>query len=85
MTRANLTLTVDEDLLRRARIRAVTEGTSINAVVREHLERYAGASPAARAIDALLSLSDATEAGSGPSGRSWTREELYDRGPSRDR
>jgi plasmid stability protein len=85
MTRSNLTLTIDEDLLRRARIRAVTEGTSVNAIVREHLERYAGASPAARAIEGLLSLSDASDAGSGPSGRTWTREELYERGPSRDR
>jgi len=39
---ANLTLTIDEDALRRARIRALEHGTSVNAVVREFLESYAG-------------------------------------------
>jgi len=36
---ANLTLTIDEDLLRRARIRALEQGTSVNARVRKYLEQ----------------------------------------------
>ena len=36
-----LTLTIDEETLRRARIRALEQGTSVNAVVREFLQRYA--------------------------------------------
>ena len=31
----NLTITVDDELLRRARIRAVTQGTSVNAILRD--------------------------------------------------
>jgi len=38
---ANLTLAVDDDLLRRARVRAAEQGTSVNAVVRDLLIAYA--------------------------------------------
>ena len=31
---ANLTLVIDEDVLRRARVRALQQGTSVNALVR---------------------------------------------------
>lgn len=37
----NLTITVDEETLRRARIRAIEEGSSVNAVLRDYLSRYA--------------------------------------------
>ena len=40
---ANLTLAVDDDLLRRARVRAAKEDTSVNAVVRELLAAYSAA------------------------------------------
>lgn len=38
----NLTIAVDDDLLRRARVRAAEAGTSVNAVLRDELERFAG-------------------------------------------
>jgi hypothetical protein len=38
---ANLTLAIDDDLLRAARIKAVQEGTSVNQICREAIERYA--------------------------------------------
>ena len=38
---ANLTLAIDDDLLRAARIRAVQEGTSVNEICREAIARYA--------------------------------------------
>ena len=85
MSKANLTLTIDQEVLRRARIRAVTEGTSVNAVVREQLERYAGMSAAEQAMAEFLSLSTTSVAGSGPGGRTWTRTELYDRPVLRER
>ena len=50
----NLTITVDDDVLRRARIRALEQGTSVNAVLREFLESYAGADGERRARDSLL-------------------------------
>ena len=39
---ANLTITVDEGTLKRARIQALEEDTSVNADLREYLEEYAG-------------------------------------------
>lgn len=75
----NLTVTVDKDLLRRARIRALEEGTSVNAKVRGFLEAYAGESPAEAAVADLLELARRSRAASGPSGREWTRPEVHDR------
>jgi plasmid stability protein len=76
---ANLTVVLDDEVLRRARIRAVERGTSVNAAVAEYLTSYAGSSRAADAMLAFIELADAAEAGSGPSGRTWTRDKLYDR------
>lgn len=74
---ANLTITVDERTLRRARMRALEEGTSVNAVLGEYLEAYAGArreqEEAVRGF-----LSDARKGGTGSGGRRWTRDEIYD-------
>jgi plasmid stability protein len=74
----NLTLSIDDDLLRRARIRALEEGTSVNAVVREHLARYVAAEGPREAMARFLETSDRLDSGSGPGGRTWTREELYE-------
>ena len=76
---ANLTLTIDEDLLRRARIRALERGTSVNAVVREFLEGYAGGEQETAALQAFGALADRARVSSGPGGRSWTRDEIHDR------
>ena len=76
---ANLTIAVDEGTLKRARMRALEEDTSVNAVLREYLEEYAGRRrsqlEAARRI-----LEDARRggAGSGPEGRVWKREDMYE-------
>ena len=76
----NLTITVDEQTLKRARMRALEEGTSVNAVLREYLESYAGVSREQKeALQRILASSRESTSGSGPGGRTWTREELYDR------
>ena len=75
---ANLTLTLDDDVLRAARIRALEQGTSVNAVVRGYLEHYAGRADARSAIAGFLALADEAGASSG-AGRTWSRDELYDR------
>lgn len=75
---ANVTLTVDDEVLRRARIRALEQNTSVNAMVREFLEAYAGTSEAAQAAAELLDLSQRSRASSGSEGRAWTREDLYE-------
>lgn len=76
---ANLTVTIDDDLLKRARLRAIEQGTSVNAVVREHLEAYAGRDAAREAMSRFVELAANASSGSGPGGRRWTRDELHDR------
>ena len=75
---ANLTITVDDDTLKRARIRALEEDTSVNAVLREYLEEYAGRRreriEAARRILEAARKSRASSEGQGLP----KREELYE-------
>ncbi|MDD9997510.1 MAG: hypothetical protein OXP09_06090 [Gammaproteobacteria bacterium] len=74
----NLTITVEDDVLRRARIRALEENTSVNAVLHDYLRAYAGtASGKAAAVRRLLELSRNCRSGRGQS--RWTRDELYER------
>lgn len=77
---ANLTLTLDDDTLRRARIRALEQGTSVNALVRDYLEDFAGESAAAEGLRSFLEATEHSGAGSGPRGRTWSRDDFYDRG-----
>lgn len=74
----NLTITVDDEVLRRARIRALEQGTSVNAVLREYLESYAGDQREAAARSRLATMARSSRASSGDGGRRWTRSELYD-------
>ena len=43
---ANLTITVDDQMLKKARRRALEQGTSVNALLRQYLGRYAGTASA---------------------------------------
>jgi plasmid stability protein len=76
---ANLTLSIDEELLKRARIRALEQDTSVNALVRDYLEELAGHTEPREGVAAVLELAARSQSGSGPAGRTWTREELYER------
>ena len=74
----NLTITVERDILKRARIRALQQNTSVNAVLREYLASYAGIRSGKRkAVGKLLRLSE--EASSTRGGNNWTRDELHER------
>jgi hypothetical protein len=74
----NLTITVEDEVLKRARIRALEENTSVNAILREYLESYAGVAARRRdSLERLLLLSRAAEAGRGAA--KWTRDELHER------
>lgn len=76
---ANLTITVDEETVKRARMRALEEGTSVNAVLREYLEDYSGVRRERReALRRILYASRQSTSGSGPGGRTWTRDDLYE-------
>jgi hypothetical protein len=73
---ANLTITVDEHVLKQARLRALREGTSVNRLLRERLESYVEDEHRRRkAIQGLLRLSRAARSGSG--GRPVRREDVH--------
>ena len=61
----NLTLAIDGELLRRARVRAADQGTSVNAVVRELLAGYAAIDRTTSARRRLVALSVSSSSGSG--------------------
>jgi plasmid stability protein len=78
MIMTNLTITVDDDVLRRARIRALEQGTSVNAILRDFLVAFSAAGEVrARAIESLVSLAASTDSGGGAGG--WSRDELHER------
>lgn len=78
---ANLTISVESDILKQARIRALQENTSVNAVLSDYLQNYAGADEnrqrRQKALENLLKI--AGEAKAGSAGKKWSREELYER------
>ncbi len=75
---ANLTITVDDEALKKARLRALEQGTSVNALLREYLENFAGVRDRqARAARRILELSEGARSGRG--GRSWSRDDLHER------
>ncbi|HVZ46903.1 MAG TPA: hypothetical protein VHA82_24060 [Ramlibacter sp.] len=82
---SNLTLSVDDKLLRAARIRAVKEGTSVNEICRKALEHYVGADSATqrvRRFDELMAAIDSQQREASAAGSTvpaWEgRDALYD-------
>lgn len=71
----NVTLSVDEHLLARARERAEALGTSLNQLIRDYLESYVGGDDPERSIEEFNRLS-----GRGHS-RGWRfdRDEIHER------
>lgn len=90
----NLTITVDPAILKRARVRAIEEDTSVNAVLREHLVTYADGNRSLRraaedsargradAIERLIRLSRIPRPAATPSRT--TRDEFGNRNWKRD-
>jgi hypothetical protein len=72
----NLTISVDEDLLHRARALARKQGTSLNALLRGYLETLVGEQPGEVVADELLMLMH--EHGGRSGGRKIRRDELYE-------
>ena len=74
----NLTLSIDDEVLEKARKRALERGTSVNAMVRRYLEEVSGAEENRRR--ALRDLEDLWEQSSAEVGEiTWEREELHER------
>jgi hypothetical protein len=75
---ANLTITLDDEILRRARLRALEQDTSVNTILRDYLVAFAAVGSIwEQATDEILRLSSQSRSGRGE--RRWTRDELHER------
>jgi plasmid stability protein len=75
---ANVTLALDDQLLHSARVKAVHEHTSVNAVIREFLTAWVRDKADRTAlVERARAAMEAAEYQSG--GTSWTRDELHER------
>jgi hypothetical protein len=74
---ANVTLSIDQETLRRARRRADALGSSVNQVIRDHLAEFAGESTAEEDAAVFECLSRASQGHS--QGWKFNREELHER------
>jgi predicted transcriptional regulator len=70
----NITLSVDEAIIREARRRAAAQNTTLNALVREWLEQYVAREHAVAEYKALMARLSHVDAG-----RKFSREEMNER------
>ena len=74
----NVTIALDESLLREARRIAADRSTTLNAMLREFLEELARQeSRAVKARSRIVELCQKTQAEVGP--RTWSRDEIHER------
>ena len=75
----NITLSIDEEIVKKVRKIAIDKDTTLTAMVRDYLTSVAGSDAAARKADAdkLMKTLEKVSRDMGP--RTWTREDLYDR------
>jgi hypothetical protein len=71
----NLTISVDDELLERARELARTRGISLQELLREQLRKLAGARSGGEVAEELLELMK--DKGGHSGGRTWRREDAY--------
>ena len=75
----NITLAMDDEVLDKVRAYAAEHKTTVNAIVRQHLEKLASENDRrAEARRNLKRLAETSKGTLGP-GYVWNREELYDR------
>lgn len=72
----NLTLSVDEEVVAKARKRAEAMGTSVNQLVREYLDQLAGSSDGKAVAAEIIRLSLLANGDSG--GKKFNREDAYE-------
>ena len=74
----NITLAIDEKLLKEVRKYAAEHDTSVNAIVREKLAEVVA--PKKRIADAIKRMEEIADEGGMTVGPiTWTRDDLYDR------
>ncbi len=74
----NVTLSIDEEILARARELAARRRTSVNQLIRNYLEEIVSEPSLAEVVEELDHLWSESAGDSG--GRRWTREEVHERG-----
>jgi hypothetical protein len=74
---ANLTLAIDDALLKQAREAALRDNTSVNALVRDFLGRYVDSKT--RRLEALARFEAIAGASCSASDQPWCRESLHER------
>ena len=75
---ANLTITVNDETLKKARIRALEQNTSVNRLLREYLEAYAGVhQEQSHAVQKIIDMSKNTHTRRGD--WQWNRDALHER------
>lgn len=75
---ANLTITVDEETLKKARLIALEQKTSVNRILQQYLEAFAGVNRERQdAAEKILSLSCKAQGRRGV--WRWNRDELHER------
>ena len=73
----NVTLSIDDEVIRRARRRAEAMGTSVNQLVRDYLEQFSGGAQGADIAREFERLSRLSQGNS--KGWKFNREELHER------
>jgi hypothetical protein len=75
MAKTNLTLQLDEEVIRRARVVAAKRGTSVSALVAHELTELAGQD--ARYEQARVRAEELMAKAKPRGGRTWTRDDVY--------
>ncbi|MEE9425092.1 MAG: ribbon-helix-helix protein, CopG family [Methylococcales bacterium] len=74
----NVTLSIDEEDLKQARVLALQQGSSLNAVIRQFVKNYIGQTKRYRQVtDRIIQQAESSQYHS--EGKKWTRDELYER------
>ena len=77
-SRVNVTLSADADLVRRTREYATRHGTTLNQLVRDHMETLTGRLSAAEAAEAFAEVAR-TSPGCSPEGYRFNRDDTHTR------
>jgi hypothetical protein len=70
---------IDDELLMRARLRALERNTSVNALLRVYLEALASEESGLVVRKRLAALARGARSSSGAQGRAWSRDDLHER------
>ncbi|SKA84861.1 hypothetical protein SAMN02745130_02544 [Thiothrix eikelboomii] len=74
----NFTITLDEEDLKQARILAIQQGRSLNAIIRSFIKEFINSDQRYQQTTKHI-LQKAEESTFSSAGEQWTREQLYER------